>query len=65
MDEGRLEAKSKGIKFGRKPIVDRKRVLILREQGISATEIAGRLKIGRSTVYQVLNSIQKIPKLIR
>ncbi len=51
--------------IGRKPSVEREKVLMLRKQGIGATEIASRLKIGRSTVYQVLNSIQKSPKLIR
>jgi DNA invertase Pin-like site-specific DNA recombinase len=63
-NEGRLEAKSKGIKFGRKPSVDREKVLVLRGQGMGATEIASRLKMGRSTVYKVLNSIPKSPKLI-
>lgn len=53
-NEGRLEAKIKGIKFGRKPSVDRVKVRTLRGQGIGATEIANRLKIGRSTVYKVL-----------
>lgn len=53
-NEGRLEAKIKGIKFGRKPSVDRVKVRALRGQGIGATEIANRLKIGRSTVYKVL-----------
>jgi DNA invertase Pin-like site-specific DNA recombinase len=63
-NEGRLEAKAKGIQFGRKPSVEREKVLMLRKQGIGATEIASRLKMGRSTVYQVLNSIPKSPKLI-
>ena len=53
-NEGRLEAKAKGVRFGRKPSVDRKAVRSLRTQGIGATEIAKRLKIGRSTVYKVL-----------
>ena len=52
-NEGRLEAKAKGVRFGRKPSVDRKAVRSLRVQGIGATEIAKRLKIGRSTVYKV------------
>lgn len=55
-NEGRLEAKANGIQFGRKPSVDKEKVLVLREQGIGASEIARRLKIGRSTVYKVLNS---------
>ncbi|EQB97841.1 resolvase domain-containing protein [Photorhabdus temperata subsp. temperata M1021] len=55
-NEGRLEAKNKGIKFGRKPTVDRGKVRTLRNQGVGATEIARQLKIGRSTVYQILAS---------
>nr|WP_321484459.1 recombinase family protein [uncultured Cohaesibacter sp.] len=54
INEGRLEAKAKGVRFGRKPSVDRKAVRSIRAQGIGATEIAKRLKIGRSTVYKVL-----------
>ena len=53
-NEGRLEAKARGVRFGRKPSVDRKAVRSLYAQGIGATEIANRLKIGRSTVYKVL-----------
>jgi DNA invertase Pin-like site-specific DNA recombinase len=53
-NEGRLEAKARGVKFGRKPSVDRKRVLEMRGQGIRAVDIAKELGIGRSTVYKVL-----------
>jgi DNA invertase Pin-like site-specific DNA recombinase len=53
-NEGRLEAKAKGIKFGRKPSVDKEKVRNLRSQGVGATEIARQLNIGRSTVYKVL-----------
>ena len=53
-NEGRLEAKAKGIKFGRKPSVDKEKVRTLRSQGVVATEIARQLNIGRSTVYKVL-----------
>ena len=53
-NEGRLEAKAKGVKFGRKPTVDKTRVRSLYEQGNGASEIARQLKIGRSTVYKVL-----------
>jgi len=55
--EGRLEAKGKGVKFGRKPFVDRDMVQMLRLQGIRASEIARQMKIGRSTVYKVLQSL--------
>ncbi|KHN49560.1 recombinase family protein [Aeromonas hydrophila] len=53
-NEGRLEAKAKGVKFGRKPTVDKAQVHFLHEQGVGATDIARQLKIGRSTVYKVL-----------
>ena len=53
-NEGRLEAKAKGVRFGRKPSVDRKAVRSLYAQDIGATEITNRLRIGRSTVYKVL-----------
>ena len=53
-NEGRLEAKAKGIKFGRKPFVDRKKLVVLRQQGMGATEIAKTMGIGRSTVYKLL-----------
>ena len=54
-NEGRIEAKSKGVKFGRKPTVDRAKVQALRRSGHGATDIARQMKIGRSTVYKILN----------
>jgi DNA invertase Pin-like site-specific DNA recombinase len=54
-NEGRLEAKAKGVKFGRKPSIDRKKILQLHAQGIGATGIAKEMGIGRSTVYKLLN----------
>ena len=57
-NEGRLEAQAKGVKFGRRPVVNRAKVRDLRGQGMGATEIARQLKIGRSTVYQILTSAQ-------
>lgn len=53
-NEGRIEAKAKGVKFGRKPTIDRDKMKFLREQGLGATEIARQMKIGRSTVYKIL-----------
>lgn len=47
-NEGRIEAKAKGVKFGRKPTVDRKKVLELRQKGVRASQIAKQLSIGRS-----------------
>jgi DNA invertase Pin-like site-specific DNA recombinase len=55
--EGRLKAKEKGVKFGRKPSVDRDHIQQLRGQGVSASDIARQMRIGRSTVYNVLRSL--------
>ena len=62
--EGRLEAQANGIKFGWKQTVDRQEVLMPREQGLWGTKIAKQLKIGHSTVYQVLTSVQKCRKIV-
>lgn len=59
-NEGRIEAKSKGVKFGRKPTIDREKLKTLRDQGLGATDIARQMKIGRSTVYKILQSPQKL-----
>ncbi len=53
-NEGRIEAKSKGVKFGRKRTVDREKVYFMKAQGMGASEIANHLGIGRSTIYKVL-----------
>lgn len=53
-NEGRIEAKEKGVKFGRKPSVDRGKVKLLHTEGIGATEIARQMGIGRSTVYKII-----------
>lgn len=55
-NEGRLEAKEKGIKFGRKRTVNREQVKTLRRQGIGATEISRKMNVARSTVYKILES---------
>lgn len=53
-NEGRQEAKLKGIKFGRRRTVDRSAVLTLHRKGCGATEIARQFNIARSTVYKIL-----------
>ncbi len=53
-NEGRIEAKAKGVKFGRKRTVDRKKVQTLNAQGVGATEISRLTGAGRSTVYKLL-----------
>ena len=55
-NEGRVEAKAKGIRFGRKPSIDREKLLALRKSGMGGTKIAGELGIARSTVYKILKA---------
>ncbi|EQC1412635.1 recombinase family protein [Providencia rettgeri] len=53
-NEGRQEAKLKGVRFGRRRTIDRNAVLALRQEGNGAPAIARELNIARSTVYKVL-----------
>ena len=39
-NEGRVEAKAKGVRFGRKRVINRRQVLQLKASHIGATEIA-------------------------
>jgi len=54
-NEGRLEAKANGVKFGRKVKIDYDRVRELYNQGIGATKIANELGICRDSVYKILS----------
>jgi DNA invertase Pin-like site-specific DNA recombinase len=56
-NEGRAEAKLKGIKFGRKRTIDREKIIALYRAGRGATEIAKQEKVGRSTVYKFLKEM--------
>ena len=58
-NEGRIEARSKGVVFGRKRSVDREKIKELKKEGIGVTQISKELKIGRSTVYKILSEIKK------
>jgi len=51
--EGRIEAK--GIRFGRKRSINRKRWLQLKVSGTGATKIVKQMNIGRATFYKILN----------
>lgn len=53
-NEGREEAKAKGIKFGRKRFIDREVLIELRKSGVGASAIAKQMNIARSTVYKIL-----------
>lgn len=52
--EGIAKAKAKGIYKGRKPSVPVEEVRRLKAEGVSPTEIARQLKIGRGSVYRAL-----------
>lgn len=53
--EGIAQAKTRGVYKGRKPSIDRGRVLELRATGLGPTKIADELQIGRASVYRVLS----------
>lgn len=53
--EGIAKAKAAGVYKGRKPSVPTEAVRQLRANGVSPTEIAKQLGIGRASVYRVLN----------
>ncbi|NMM75039.1 resolvase [Serratia marcescens] len=59
-NEGRQEARLKGVQFGRRRTIDRGQILSMREKGTGATEIARQLKISRSTVYKIINEISPV-----
>jgi DNA invertase Pin-like site-specific DNA recombinase len=53
--EGIEKAKAAGVYKGRKPSVDIAKVRELDAQGLGASEIAKRLRIGRASVYRALS----------
>ncbi len=53
-NEGRIEAKAKGVQFGRKRSIDRNKVIKLIEEGESPSTIAKTMGIGRSSVYNII-----------
>jgi DNA invertase Pin-like site-specific DNA recombinase len=52
--EGVIKAKARGAYKGRPATIDRTQITELRDQGLGATAIAKRLKIGRASVYRAL-----------
>lgn len=52
--EGIAKAKVKGVYRGRKPSVDKAKVLELHKAGVSPSVIAKELKIGRASVYRAI-----------
>lgn len=59
--EGIAKAKAAGVYKGRKASIDPVEVWGLKQQGLGATEIANRLKIGRASVYRILDAIADDP----
>jgi DNA invertase Pin-like site-specific DNA recombinase len=52
--EGIKQAKARGVYKGRKSSIDADQVRALRQEGLSAADIASRLSIGRASVYRLL-----------
>lgn len=52
--EGIAAAKARGVYKGRPATIDADQVAKLKAEGLGASEIAKRLKIGRASVYRVL-----------
>lgn len=53
--EGIQKAKAKGVYKGRKPTINKDRILALREEGHSTYKIAEEMGISRMTVHRTLN----------
>ena len=56
--EGIAKAKAEGVYKGRPASIDAAQVREIKSQGLGATEIAKALKIGRASVYRVLEAGQ-------
>ena len=52
--EGIAAAKAAGVYKGRPPSIKREAVAALKAEGLGATEIAKKLKVGRASVYRCL-----------
>jgi DNA invertase Pin-like site-specific DNA recombinase len=53
---GRRQAKAAGVYKGRPASMDATEVRAMKAQGLGASEIAKALKIGRASVYRVLEA---------
>lgn len=56
-NEGRKDAMERGIKFGRKPVINNPEIFRLKEQGLNNSQIARELKISRSSVIRALKEL--------
>ena len=57
--EGIAKAKAAGVYRGRKPSIDPHEVIQLKQAGLGPTMIAKQLKIGRASVYRVLEGARE------
>lgn len=58
-NEGRIDAKSRGIKFGAKRRIDRNKLLEKYQNGIKGTALAKQMGISRAAVYKILQEESK------
>jgi len=54
-NEGRIEAKKQGIKFGRNRSIDREAIIKEFNNGERAANIAKTMKVARSSIYKILS----------
>ncbi len=55
--EGIAKAKERGVYKGRKPSIDSRKILELKEQGLDPTKIANEMGISRVSVYRAFKSV--------
>lgn len=53
--EGIAKAKERGVYKGRKPTIDRAKIISLREKGLGPSAIAKEMGVGRASVYRILS----------
>lgn len=63
---GMQAAKSRGVRFGRRPALDGERfreALYLRQQGMTVPAIAADIGVGRSTMYRYFGELDRLQNL--
>ena len=53
--EGIAKAKERGVYKGRKPTIDRTKIMSLRKKGLGPTAIANEMGVGRASVYRIFS----------
>jgi DNA invertase Pin-like site-specific DNA recombinase len=59
INEGKLDAISRGVKFGRKPSINGDQVKKLYEEGFGPTQISKKMNISRKSVYKFITEKEK------